>query len=273
MMGHQYAFAKRFLRKSFSFMRSDTNFILAGYLSMVNNLAMEIQQTLTINGHHLAAIYLDAGGKSIVIFCHGYRSSSIGPNRFFVTAARQLGEQGISSLRFDQYGSGNSESDFIESSFNDWVMSTQTIAEEYVAKGYKVALFGQSMGAATVLTAAANLNVEAVVAWVPDPSVEAFKAPSSGIIEEGGQIVRASYWKEAHDAEISQKLHNIGAPAYIVQCSDDEYVSAENHQAIVDNAQPNHLVEMFMGHKHSSWSHKQASLIIDKSVLFLRGYL
>lgn len=77
----------------------------------------EITQDQNFNGHRIATAFHDANTKSIVIFCHGYRGTNAGPNRFFVTVAHQLAEQGISSLRFDQYGSGNSEGDFFDSSF------------------------------------------------------------------------------------------------------------------------------------------------------------
>ena len=231
---------------------------------------METTQTVPYNGHKIATAFHDAGDKKLVVFCHGYRSSTIGPNRFFVRAARKLAEHGISSLRFDQYGSGNSEGDFFDSSFNDWVATTKAIVQEYIGNGYSVALFGQSMGGSTVIVAAADLNdLAAVVAWVPDASVDEFHAPESGIIEESGQIVRASFWQEAHNARVGDRLPDVKAPAYIVQCTADEYVDAANREKLMQNAQPQHTVESFEGYKHSSWSYEQSEDIIEKSVSFL----
>jgi uncharacterized protein len=231
---------------------------------------MERVQSDSYNGHTIATAFHDAGGKKVVIFCHGYRGTSVGPSRFFVLAARRLAEHGISSLRFDQHGSGNSDGDFFESSFNDWVATTKSITEDYLARGYEVALFGQSMGGATVITVASQLNaIKAMVAWVPDPNVETFTVPESGIIEEGGQRVSAHYWQEAHDMQVAEKLTHVSVPAYIVQCSDDEYVSSQNHDAIIANAQQQHVVDMYEGYKHSAWSYDQADEIITKSVSFL----
>jgi hypothetical protein len=231
---------------------------------------MESTQTEQYNGHQIATALHDAGGKKIVIFCHGFRSSTIGPNRFFVRAARKLAAHGISSLRFDQYGSGNSEGEFFDSSFNDWAATAQTIAESYQGRGYEVALFGQSMGGSTVIVAGAALdNLAAVVAWVPDASVDAFQAPESGVIEEGGQIVQAAFWQEAHDAHIGDQLSRVKTPAYIVQCTADEYVDQANREKILENAAPNHKIETFEGYTHSSWTYKQAEDIIDKSVAYI----
>src|SRR5690606_5979559 len=119
--------------------------------------------------------------KKVVIFCHGYRGTSVGPNRFFVRAARKLANNGISSLRFDQYCSGNSDGDFADSSFNDWVATTTKIVEDYLSKDYEVALFGQSMGGATVICVGSTVaDITAAVAWVPDPNVEPFSSPENG---------------------------------------------------------------------------------------------
>jgi len=194
----------------------------------------------------------------------------VGPNRFFVRAARKLAAHGISSLRFDQYCSGNSDGDFINSSFNDWVATATKIVEDYLSKGYEVALFGQSMGGSTVICVCSALSsITAAVAWVPDPNVEPFAPPENGIIEESGQQVHASYWQEVHDMKIADKLRDAEMPMYIVQCSDDEYVSAENHEYIASNSLSRHRVEMFEGYKHSSWTYEQAEDIINKSVDFL----
>lgn len=223
------------------------------------------------NGHRIAAVFHDAGVKNVVIFCHGYRGTSVGPSRFFVRVARMLAESGISSLRFDQYGSGNSEGDFYSSSFDDWVATTKAIADDYVRRGYRVALFGQSMGGAAVICAGSDTSgLAALVAWVPDPNVDTFRDLNKEYIEEGGQRVQTSYWQEAHDAGVVDKLKNIKASAYIVQCTADEYVDAHNRDAITANAQPWHRIDIFKDYSHSGWTYDQATDIIHRSVDFIR---
>ena len=118
---------------------------------------MNTLRTQIYNDHTIALALHEASTKKVVIFCHGFRGTSTGPARFFVKAARELEKEGISSVRFDQYGSGNSDGEFEESRFDDWVATTIAIARDYLSNGYEVALFGQSMGAATVINAAAEL--------------------------------------------------------------------------------------------------------------------
>lgn len=227
-------------------------------------------KTEEYNGHKIAIALNDCGNKKIVIFCHGYRGTSVGPSRFFVRATDKLAKAGISSLRFDQFGSGNSEGDFFISSFNDWLATTKEIAKSYLEQGFQVALFGQSMGGVTVLGVGAELpELNAIVAWVPDPNVEDFNQPQNGYIEEGGQRVQASYWKEAHEAKIASQLPRVKAPTYIVQCTNDEYIDKQNRDAISNNAQTHHKIENFEGYSHSSWTYDQAEEIINKSVDFV----
>jgi len=233
------------------------------------NAMIEVS-TREYNGHKIATAFHDGLSKDIVIFCHGFRGDSIGPKRFFVRVANKLAVHGVSSLRFDQCGSGNSDGDFYDSSFNDWIATTRTIADNYLKKGYRVSLVGQSMGGATAIAAASQLpEISALVAWVPDPNVDPFSWPQEGYIEEGGQRIQASYWQEAHDARVAVKLKNVKAPALIVQCTDDEYVDSENREALLTNAQSNHKVIVLDGFTHSGWSYEQAELVINDSVDFL----
>ena len=226
-------------------------------------------QSIEVQGHQLAAVFHDAGTKQIVICCHGFRDSKAGPNRFFVRLARQLAAHSICALRFDQYGSGDAEGDFYDSSFNDWVATTQEIAARYRDDGYAVALLGQSMGGATVLVAAAALGsaLVSVVAWVPDPSVDAF-TPQGDYTEEGGQRVHTRYWREAHDAAIVRKFAAIVAPTLVFFATNDAYVSPENQQTLIAARQAHQHITLLPDHPHSAWTYDQAEVVIRETQEF-----
>lgn len=126
------------------------------------SLSSEILFRTEISGRSVACAHHDAAGDTTVIFCHGFRGEKTGPNRTFVRAARQLADRGVSSLRFDQYGSGDSDGDFLESRFDDWVETIVALSREYLERGQRIALFGQSMGASAVICAAATLPADVV---------------------------------------------------------------------------------------------------------------
>lgn len=228
---------------------------------------------IDVSGRRIATAFHHAPSKNIVICCHGFISSKLGPNRFFVRLARQLQGRGVCALRFDQYGSGDSEGDFFDSSFEDWIATTTTLVRRYRGDGYRVALVRQSMGGATVLAVAGDLGPEvaSVVAWVPDPSVDAL-TDAGAWSEEGGQRVQRRYWEEAHDADIVGRFGAITAPALIFFATDDAYVSAENQQAIIDVRRAHQRIELLDGWPHSAWTYDQATRVIDETVAFLTSH-
>jgi pimeloyl-ACP methyl ester carboxylesterase len=238
----------------------------------VRTITEQLSST-TVNGRRLACVTHDAGSDATVIFCHGFRGEKIGPNRTFVTAARSLAFSGISSLRFDQYGSGDSEGEFIDSRFDDWVDAIRTIAQGELARGRRVALFGQSMGGSAVICAAAEVDVQAVVAWVPDANTDAFVPGADGYFEEGGQRVGNEFWVQAHSADVPGRLGAVTAPCYLVFGTNDEYVSVDNREALIAACKPDDRVDVFDGYPHSAWTFDQAADIIERSTVFLERQL
>lgn len=225
---------------------------------------------IEVGGRQIAVAFHAAPSKQIVVFCHGFLGSKIGPRRFFVRLARQLQQRDVCALRFDQYGSGDSAGDFFDSSFNDWIATTKALVRDYYEAGYQVALLGQSMGGATVLAAAGDLGnlVTSVVTWVPDPSVDAMP-PTGEWTEEEGQRVQARYWREAHDADIVGRFRAITAPTLVFLATDDAYVSAENRQALLAARQANPRIEILESWPHSAWTYDQATEVIAQSADFL----
>lgn len=225
---------------------------------------------IVVGGHQIAAAFHAASSERVVIFCHGFLGSKIGPRRLFVRLARRLQQRGVCALRFDQYGSGDSEGDFFDSSFDEWIATTEALVRNYHDAGYQVALLGQSMGGAAVLAAAGDLGdlVTSVVAWAPDPSVDAMP-PTGEWTEEEGQRVQARYWREAHDADIVGRFRTITAPTLVFLATNDAYVSAENRQALLAARQAHQRIEILEGWPHSAWTYDQATQVIAQSADFL----
>lgn len=207
----------------------------------------------------------EPANKKIVIMCHGFRGSSIGPNRFFVRLSEKLKRVGISSLRFDQYGSGNSEGDFMESSFNDWISTTKEIVQKYLDGGFQVALLGQSMGGSTMMIAASQMeNIASIVAWTPGIMVDPPDVKGD-YMEEVGQRVPWKFWQEAHEAGVVKSLQKILMSALIFLATKDEYVSEKDMKLLESSALPNQKIETLQYHKHSTWSFDQAENVLEKT--------
>jgi pimeloyl-ACP methyl ester carboxylesterase len=223
-----------------------------------------------VNGHRIATAYHGAPDGRVVICCHGFLGDKLGPRRTFVRLANRLQAQGIATLRFDQYGSGDSAGDFFDSSFDDWSATAAALVRREQADGHRVALLGQSMGGAAALAVGSDLGaaLDAVVAWVPDPSVEPLP-PGPDWSEEDGQRVQQRYWREAHAADIVGRFRAIAAPTLVFLATDDAYVSEENRRALLVARQPHQEIVTLDGWPHSAWTYDQAGLVIDRTVAFL----
>ena len=129
---------------------------------------------LNRNGRRLFSIF-HAADSSVasdraVVFCAPLFEEKLWSHRVFVNCARYFATRGISSLRFDYFGDGESEGRLE----NATVQSRITDVEDAVAfcreqsKAAKVYVLGLCYGA-TIGTCAAlrDSNVTAAVAWAP----------------------------------------------------------------------------------------------------------
>lgn len=223
----------------------------------------------------------------LLIMSHGFRGSSIGPAREFVDLERLLIDDGIACLRFDQPGSGNSDGDFRDSSFRVWIETIAAIARRYLDAGRRVALLGQSMGATATLVAAAlellRGRIPAVILWVPDPKENlehadpAYTTLSGGVggfVDEGGQRVRADFWREASRAGFFAALDAYEGAIHVVYGEDDVFVPPEVRADVVRRVQANgQLATVLPGQGHSSWDYDVAQDVYEMERRFLGHYL
>jgi len=85
--------------------------------------------------------------KGIVILLHGYFSSTkLGPVNLYVQIARLFAQQGYEFWRIDSFGVGDSDGDFIQSSFELRIKDYKTITELALQNNKNLAYLGHSMG-------------------------------------------------------------------------------------------------------------------------------
>lgn len=219
----------------------------------------------------------DIPQNKIVIMSHGFRGTSIGPARTFVDFAKLLVQNGFSILRFDQPNSGNSEGDYIDSSFNEWVNTTTFLASKFINKRYKVALLGQSMGATTTVIATNKENLKGkipcIILWVPDPK-STFDNPADIVYEEGGQKYKGTFWQEAKDADFFKCLDQYQGAIDLIYGEKDKYISRELRDEVAKAVrEKNGNVTILKGQDHSSWDHDFSKPVYEKELEFLKQNL
>jgi esterase/lipase len=244
----------------------------------------------SIRGKNIFTIFSEPenGSKSVVILNHGFKGSSVGASRSFVNFTRLLVENGISVLRFDQPGSGNSGGDFADSSFNEWVETTAHLSQSYLSNGYQVALLGHSMGANTALAAATQPKLEGkiplLLLWAPDPKTNPADwfikdakliDESRQIFEEGGQQFRASYWQEVMSADFFGCLHKYQGKIHLVYGENDKFVSQELRNRVIQEAtNKKHELMILKGQDHMMWDYEMCTKVFNEELeLLISNYL
>lgn len=215
--------------------------------------------------------------KKLVIMSHGFTGSSLGPGRIFVDLARSLAGEGISALRFDQPHSGNSEGDYIDSSFAEWVETIVCLGKKYLGLGYRLALMGQSMGATASVIAAGQPELEGRVAclilWVPDPKT-IFTGEAETIYEEGGQKYRGRFWTEASRYDFFDCLESYQGGIHLVYGAHDRFVSSDlRERAIRVVREKGQDVTVLEGQGHSSWPYDVAHEVSRGNIAKLKQHL
>lgn len=206
---------------------------------------------------HLSEV--DGKDKKMVIMSHGFRGASIGPARQFVDFEKILTEEGFSVIRFDQPNSGNSEGEYINSSFTEWINTIVYFAKKYLTEGYKVSLLGQSMGATATVAASNHPDIKGkipcLLLWVPDAKTT-FKLNSDEIFEEGGQKYKGSFWNEASNSNFVQCLEAYEGGIHLVYGDKDRYITKELRDNAVEIVKSKKQPYMILkGQDHSPWEY------------------
>lgn len=104
-----------------------------------------------------------------VVFFHGFTGDRMESHWLFVKCARALERMGIASLRFDFFGSGESDGTFEEATLEGEIRDANTAVEFFrKQKGMcrqRIGLLGLSLGGAIAALLAARVRARALVLW------------------------------------------------------------------------------------------------------------
>ena len=239
---------------------------------------VEEPQVLEVGGRRISAVLhrgaLDS--QRVVVMAHGFKSSKIGPSRYFVDLARLLAGSGISTFRFDQPGSGDSEGSFEDSSFATWIDTIEHFVRGFHLEGHTVALLGQSMGGVAALAAAARLGdaLAGVALWSAAPNTSGDPTSLAGEwMEEEGQRVRTAFWREAASLDFRAHYRDLAVPVYMVFGTADTFIPAADVREIESMCKPGDRVRVIDGLPHSAWPWPRRREIIEETREFLADVL
>ena len=117
---------------------------------------------------HLPAQPLPGPVPGVVLF-HGFTGNRMESHGMFVKCSRALAEAGVASLRFDFYGSGESDGEFRQMTLSgeiaDGRAAVAFMRKQSGIDPERVGLLGLSLGGAVAATLAAAIEARALVLW------------------------------------------------------------------------------------------------------------
>jgi pimeloyl-ACP methyl ester carboxylesterase len=216
------------------------------------------------------------GPHPIVVFLHGYTGSRIEDHCLFVKAGRDLCSNGISCLRFDFRGSGDSEGAFAEitaeGEISDAVRALEFARSLETADPRRVGMVGLGFGGAIAAGVVSKSAVKSLALWAPwafieyqverggkivrDPYAwlpETYKAAikKTGRVDMGGFVRGKPYFESLKHLDPLREIAKYTGPVLIVQGSEDQVILPANAEYLYDNVRGRRLLVMVDGADHT----------------------
>jgi hypothetical protein len=156
---------------------------------------------------HLPAAALMLRAPGVVLF-HGFTGQRMESHWMFVKCSRALAQAGVASLRFDFYGSGESDGEFREMTLRgeiaDGRAAVAFLRAQTEIDPARVGLLGLSLGGAVAATLAPSVQARAVVLW----SAVAHTARLRDLIKKSARKIPGKAGAFEFDArELHPRLH------------------------------------------------------------------
>ncbi|MEJ8546376.1 alpha/beta hydrolase [Brevibacillus borstelensis] len=157
----------------------------------------------------------DMLADTTLLICHGFVGNRIGVDRLFVKAARDLAMSGLTVVRFDYGGCGESEGDYGAGGLDLLVRQTREViaflrSRKQGRAARRILLLGHSLGGAvSVITASLEQNIEGLILWapVPRPFADIVRIVGEAGYEEAVQYGRTDHRGYSLQESFFQSLH------------------------------------------------------------------
>jgi uncharacterized protein len=222
------------------------------------------------------------------VLLHGFTGDRMESHWIFVKCSRALARAGIASLRFDFYGSGESEGEFcemtLESEIADALAAVEFLRRQRGINPRRVALVGLSLGGAIAAVIAQRARVQALVMWsAPAHLAEiATLAASSAkaipgrdnFVDYNGHKISTALLKQINSADPLRQIASFRQPTLLLQPEKDDYVPKAHTDHYLERAGAaikEAVVIPNADHTFSSvvWEEE----VIDRTVRWLETYL
>jgi uncharacterized protein len=234
-------------------------------------------------------IHRPAGaGMPGVIFFHGFTGDRMESHWIFIKCARALAQEGIASLRFDFFGSGESEGTYdqatLQSEIADARAAVRFMQRQKGIDPGRLGLCGLSLGGCVAACVAPASKAKALVLWsaVAHPAIlqqlskeRGKSSPNySGDFEYDARKISARFLNDAARVDPLAAVRRFKKPTRIIHPGKDETVP-RSHSADFLEASAARIKQKVIipGADHTFTSIAWESAVIGKTVEWFRGYL
>jgi dienelactone hydrolase len=173
-----------------------------------------------------------------VAMFHGFTGNRMESHWIFVKCSRALAQAGIASLRFDFYGSGESDGDFREVTLRgeiaDGRAAVAFLRQQKAIDAARVGLVGFSLGGAVAAALAASVQARAVVLWsavahtarlreLAEISVKPIPG-KPGAVEYDAREISLRFLDDVLKVEPIRHLARYKGPTLIIHPEKDEHI-------------------------------------------------
>lgn len=223
-----------------------------------------------------------------VVFFHGFTGDRMESHWIFVKCARALARAGFASLRFDFYGSGESEGDFPEVTFESEVVDALSAVEFFRRQRginpRRLALIGLSLGGAVAACIAPRVRAQALILWAAVARFEQLQALAeqmarpipgrSELVEYNAHAVSLQFLGNTERLNPLRQIALFRQPTLVIHPENDELIplSAPQNYLKAAGAEVKQKV-IIPGADHTFSSMCGERQVIECSVDWLRAHL
>jgi dipeptidyl aminopeptidase/acylaminoacyl peptidase len=223
-----------------------------------------------------------------VIFFHGFTGDRMESHWLFVKCSRALAKAGIASMRFDFYGSGESEGEFrdvtLQGEISDARAAVDYFRAQKVIDSKRVGLIGLSLGGAIAATIAPLARVRALALWaaLAHPNhlrtlAETASTPIAGSDENrefGSQEISPRFLDRVHKIDPLKSIARFKRPTLIIHPEMDAYLPL-SHPEDFYRAAGSAIKEKVIvaGADHTFTSLAWERDVIERTVAWFQKYL
>lgn len=186
----------------------------------------EILLTIPRGRHQLAAVHHRANGPAVVVMAHGFTGNKAEAGRLFVSTARALASSGISALRFDFMGSGDSSGSFEQMTPKTEIADLHAVIDWASRRYQRVGVLGLSFGGAvSICTVEAREagEISALCTWSSVPSFKFWRpAPSGSDLDpENPERVGKKFFSDRPRRDVPEAYQRLTLPKFQIQGDSD----------------------------------------------------